>query len=136
MIKTIVGLAIAGIALLPYAEKAETPWVAEFGVDPIVTSAKAAEPAIRRLKVAAMSGTCMIEIAGAGNVPLQVRPEPSCASVHAGLEGANSWLSDGESALIADASGRTILGFGPSDGFAYESLPASGAIVTLSDIDI
>ena len=136
MIKTIVGLAMAGIALSPFSEKAETPWVAEYGVDPIETSSKADAQPFRVLKVASQSGSCMIEISGAGNVPLQVRPEPSCAAVHAGLEGAKSWLYSGDNAMIADASGRAILGFGPSDGFAFESLSASGAIVTLSDIDI
>lgn len=135
MIKTILGLAIAGIALAPFAEKSDAPkangpWVAEYGVDPIVTSAGA--PTIRHLKVATSDGQCMLSVTDAAAVVA----EPSCGDVHAGLERAAVWTVIGASASIADASGHVILEIGASDGFAYEGTSSAGGVVTLTEADI
>lgn len=140
MIKVIVGLAAAGIALAPFAEQSEVrkadaptntaPWVAEYGVDPIVTSAGVST--IRHLKVATSDGQCMLSVTDAASVVA----EPSCGHVHAGLEKASVWKVNGESAVIADASGRVILEVGASDGFAYEGTSAAGGVVTLTEADI
>lgn len=140
MIKVIVGLAAAGMALAPFAEKAEVrqaeatannaPWVAEYGVDPIITSADA--PTIRHLKVATSSGQCVLSVTNSA----AVMAEPSCSNVHAGLEKAAVWTVNGEFSAIADASGRVILEVGASDGFAYEGTSAAGGVVTLTDADI
>lgn len=140
MIRTIVGLAVAGIALSPFAENSgapatnapanTAPWVAEYGVDPIVTSAGVS--GIRHLKVATANGQCMVSVTGA----VAVVAEPSCIDVHAGLEKAAVWNANGEFAAIADASGHVILEVGASDGFAYEGTSVSGGVVTLTDADI
>ena len=135
MIRTILGLAIAGIALAPFAEKSaapidSSPWVAEYGVDPIVTSA--GSPAVRHLKVATSSGQCMLSVTNGA----AVAAEQSCGDVHAGLEKAAVWKVNGEFAAIADASGHVILEVGASDGFAYEGTSASGGVVTLTEADI
>jgi hypothetical protein len=139
MIRTIVGLAVAGIALSPFAKEtiapkqeaavSQAPWVAEYGVDPIVTSAGA--PAIRHLKVATSAGQCMLSLTNS----VSVVAEPSCGEVHAGLEKANLWIDQGATASIADTSGHVILEIGASDGFAYEGTSASGGIVTLTEAD-
>jgi hypothetical protein len=140
MIKVILGLAAAGIALAPFSEQSgaltsnaptnDAPWVAEYGVDPIVTSAGV--PTIRHLKVATSDGQCMLSVTDAAAVVA----EPSCGDLHAGLETATVWKVNGESAVIADASGRVILEVGASDGFAYEGTSAAGGVVTLTDADI
>ena len=144
MIKVIFGLAAAGIALAPFSEQSvvrkteaptnnapanNAPWVAEYGVDPVVTSA--GFPGIRHLKVATANGQCMLSVTDAAAVVA----EPSCGDVYAGLEKANAWLVTGETAAIADASGRVILEIGASDGFAYEGTSVDGGIVTLTDAD-
>ena len=135
MIRTILGLAIAGIALAPFAEKSaapktEAPWVAEYGVDPIVTSAGLRE--VRHLKVATADGQCMLSVTNMADV----KAEPACGDVYVGLEKANVWKANGEFATIADASGRAILEIGASDGFAYEGTSVGGGVVTLTDADI
>jgi hypothetical protein len=139
MIRTIVGLAVAGIALAPFADKSaaskpeaaqsDAPWVAEYGVDPIVTSAGV--PTIRHLKVATSVGQCMLSVTDTAAIVA----EPSCGHVHAGLEKASVWKVNGASAAIADASGRVILEVGASDGFAYEGTSAAGGVVTLTEAD-
>ena len=142
MIRTILGLAVAGIALAPFAEKSgamtannpadNAPWVAEYGVDPIVTRVAAAAAAVRHLRVATPDGQCMLSVTNMADV----KAEPACSNVYAGLEKANAWKANGEFATIADASGRAILEIGASDGFAYEGTSASGGVVTLTDADI
>jgi hypothetical protein len=137
MIRTIFGLAVAGIALAPFADKSaapttEAPWVAEYGVDPIVTSVGRAQAAVRHLKVATSDGACMLSVTD----DIAVHAEPSCDGVFAGLEKAATWKNRGEAAVIIDASGRTILEIGASDGFAYEGTSIGGGVVTLTDADI
>lgn len=139
MIRTIILLSVAGVALAPFAEDAavskpdmaqiDAPWVAEHGVDPIMTSA--GSPEVRHLKVATADGLCMISVTNMA----EVKAEPACATVYAGLEEANIWLVNGDMATIADASGLAILEVGASDGFAYEGTSASGGIVTLTETD-
>lgn len=135
MIRTIIGLAVAGIALAPFADKSaapinNSPWVAEYGVDPIVTSAGA--PAVRHLRVATADGQCMLSVTNMADV----KAEQACGGVYAGLEKANVWKVNGEFAAIADASGHVILEVGASDGFAYEGTSVGGGVVTLTDADI
>jgi hypothetical protein len=141
MIRTILGLAVAGVALAPFAEKAgapkaEAPWVAEYGVDPIVTSTGRDVPSVRHLKVATQDGQCLLSVISTLNSPSIVRAEPSCGDVYAGLDKASVWTSAGETGRIADAAGRLILEIGASDGFAYEGTSASGGVVTLTEADI
>ena len=139
MIRTIFGLAIAGITLAPFAENSavskpeaaqtNAPWVAEYGVDPIITSAGA--PTVRHLKVATSTGQCVLSVTNTA----AVIAEPSCSDVHAGLEKAAVWTVNGEFAAIADASGHVLLEVGASDGFAYEGTNAAGGVVTLTEAD-
>lgn len=141
MIRTIILLAVSGVAMAPFAdtspvakpesEQADAPWVAEYGVDPIVTSAGATQPAVRHLKVATSQGTCMLSVTNMASV----QAEPTCGSIQAGLEKAAVWKANGEFAAIADASGRVVLEVGASDGFAYEGTSATGGIVTLTEAD-
>lgn len=137
MIRTIVGLAVAGIALAPFADKSappavDAPWVAEFGVDPIVTREVAPSDAVRHLRVSSRDGQCMVSVTDAA----AVRAEPACASVQAGLENASVWTVKGDEAAIADATSYIILEIGASDGFAFEGTSATGNAITLTETDI
>ena len=136
MIKTIVGLALAGIALTPFAEKAIVPVAAQQSdVDTINTaSMKAANRLV--YDAAAPSGAhCRIVVDAGQAGQTFAHPEPECAKVYPGLETVFVWsTSTGETVRLGDQTGATVLELGASDGFAYEAVSPATAQLVISEI--
>lgn len=137
MLKTIVGLALAGIALTPFAEKAIVPVAAQQGdVDTINTSSM--KPANRLVyDAAAPSGAhCRIVVDAGQAGPAFAHAERDCAKVYPGLETVFVWsASTGDTVRLGDQTGATVLELGASDGFAYEAVSPATAQVIISEIN-
>ena len=135
MIKTIVGLAFAGIALTPFAEKGTAP--AELpGVDMTETSAMSSDNRLVYYAAAQSGAHCriLVDLTGLGSG--KAKPEADCAGVFPGLETVAQWSPTGEDTVrLNDAAGLTVLELGASDGFAYEAVSSDAAQVTFSEID-
>lgn len=135
MIKAIVGLALAGIALTPYAEKAQTSAAQQqIGIDPMETSSM--KPLGQTaFEVATLSGgKCLVSVdwRNAGVVKVQ----DACAQVFAGLETVSTWSeASGGAVRLKNAQGATILEIGASDGFAYESISPAVEVVTFTPVE-
>jgi hypothetical protein len=135
MIKAIVGLALAGIALTPYAEKAQTAAAEpQIGIDPTETSSM--KPLGQTaFEVATLSGgKCLVSVdwRNAGVVKVQ----DACAQVFAGLETVSTWTdAKGGTVHLKDTQGATILEIGASDGFAYESISPAAEVVTFTPVE-
>jgi hypothetical protein len=137
MIRTIAGLALAGIALTPYAEKAKLPVPAhQSDVDTINTSSmKSANQLV--YDAAAPSGAhCRIIVnTGQAGKPF-AHPEADCAEVYPGLETVSVWSQQVDDIVrLGDQSGMTVLELGASDGFAYEAVSPAAARITISEIN-
>lgn len=77
---------------------------------------------------------CLIKrLAGARPTVSVLQMDADCGEVFSDMPTAVSWLDleDG-SAVLVDSGGRELLVFGPSDGFAFESVTPGSLIVTLS----
>jgi hypothetical protein len=135
MIKAIVGLALAGIALTPYAEKAQTAAAEQqIGIDPMETSSM--KPLGQTaFEVATLSGgKCLVSVdwRKAGVVSVQ----DACVQVFEGLETVSTWTeASGGSVHLKDTQGATILEIGASDGFAYESISPAVEVVTFTPVE-
>jgi hypothetical protein len=137
MIKTIIGLAMAGIALTPFAEKTVSPAASQqTDVDPIKTGAMKS-PARLAYQAAAPSGAkCRILVDAPGFGITAAHADAACAEVYPGLETVADWtLAGADMVRLHDAAGTTVLELGASDGFAYEAVAPLAAQITISKIE-
>ncbi len=136
MIKTIVGLAFAGIALTPFAEKGSAPSPLPYAdVDPIQTSSMKAGSRTGYLVSAASGSSCRIVVAMLGSSDAAARADASCANVYPGLETVTRWSSSSENTVnLITNTGAALLVLGPSDGFAYEAVSPAATQITFSEI--
>ncbi len=131
MIKSVFGLLIAGVALMPFVDgKKVAPLVA------VAEPAHAATAGLVEYTLSSSSGqNChmkMLTQAIGGVAKLAV--DPACESVSAGLSKAVSWIEGSKgTAQIMGRDGQMILSVGPSDGFAYETSGSNANIVTFSE---
>ncbi len=137
MIRTIVGLALAGIALTPFAEKADRAVAAQqISVDPFETASMKPDSRMVFEAATALGGHCQISVNwGTGRVKT-AQAENACAQVHPGLETISAWSDAlGGTVRLQNAKGAMVLEIGASDGFAYESISADVEPVTFTRIE-
>lgn len=136
MFRTIASLAFAGLALMPFAEKAE---IAAIQSPPVVDSVKTGSLVGSNRHVfeaeAPSGARCRIAVddalrASAGQA------EADCAALLPGLEAMTLWVPQGTGTVrLVDNAGRTIAEVGASDGFAFEAVSPSIARFVLSDLN-
>ncbi len=136
MIKTIFSLAIAGIALTPFAEKGSAPTPLPYaGIDPIQTSSMKTGSRTEYLASAASGKSCRIVVAVLGSGDAAASADENCASVYPGLDTVARWSSAGGNTVnLITRSGTALLELGPSDGFAFEAVSPAAAQITFSEI--
>lgn len=137
MIRTIVGLALAGIALTPFAEKAEPASAAQqIAIDRIETASMKPDSRMVFEAATALGGHCLIAVDRRTGGVISAQAEDACAQVHPGLETISAWSDvPGGTIRLQNAKGATVLEIGPSDGFAYESISTEVEPVTFTRIE-
>ncbi len=137
MIKTIVGLVLAGIALTPFAEKAIVPVVAQQSdVDTINTSSMNLANRLVYDAAAPSGAHCRIVVDAGQAGQAFAHPEQECAKVYPGLETVFIWSTSTDATVrLGDQTGLTVLELGASDGFAYEAVSPATAQVIISEIN-
>ncbi len=136
MIRTIFSLALAGIALTPYADTGTPPTVLPYAdVDPIQTSSMKTGSRTEYLASAASGRSCRIVVAVLGSGDAAASADANCAGVYPGLDTLAHWSSAGGNTVnLFTKSGTALLELGPSDGFAFEAVSPAAAQVTFSEI--
>lgn len=133
MIKSVFGLLVIGIALMPFVDVKNAP--------PLVTKTAAARSeAVKSgfaeyTVISAAGQMCHIKMLtkAVGGVA-KLAADGACDGVSAGLSKAVSWVEgDQGTARIIGSDGQTIMAVGPSDGFAYETSGSNDNIVTFSE---
>ncbi len=136
MIRTIAAMAVVGIGLTPFVDKSETPAAGRApAVDTMETSSMMAANRIV-YEVAGPSGTnCRIFLEKLPTGIYSPRADVTCADVHSGLERVAYWTDFGNGSVrLEDDAHMTVLSLGASDGFAYESVSPSTALVTFAEV--
>jgi hypothetical protein len=138
MIKTIIGLALAGIALTPFADKAVSPVpMQQAEVDPMKTGAMPVSTHLVYQAAAASGAQCRIVVGAADNGIAAARADAGCAAVYPGLETVANWtLAGGDRVRLRNAAGMIVLELGSSDGFAFEAVVPAADQITISEIEI
>jgi hypothetical protein len=133
MIKSVFGLLVAGIALMPFVDgKKATPLAAQA----VATPTGVVSSGLIEYTLSSASGqNCHMKLltqAVGGVAKLAV--DPACEGVSAGLSKAVSWVEGAKgTAQIIGKDGQMIMCVGPSDGFAYETSGSNANIVTFSE---
>ena len=133
MIKSVFGLLIAGVALMPFVDgKKAAPLVTEAVAMPADTVKSGL---VEYTLNAATGQTCHIKmLTQAINGAAKLAVDDACDGVSAGLSKAVSWVDgDKGTARLIGSDGQTIMSIGPSDGFAYETSGSNADIVTFSE---
>lgn len=133
MIKSMFGVLVAGIALMPYVDaKTPPPVVAKA----IAMQRSAVAPSLVEYTLNSASGQIchmkMLTQPVGGVAKLNV--DSACDGMNADLSKAVAWVeSENGTAQIIGSDGQTIMTVGPSDGFAYETFGSDTDIVTFSE---
>lgn len=133
MIKSVFGLLIAGVALMPFVDgKNAAPLVSKS----VAAPSDATKSGLIEYTLNSASGQiCHIKmltkvVGGAAKLAV----DPTCDGVSAGLSNAVSWVEGARgTARIVGSDGQTIMAVGPSDGFAYETSGSDTELVTFSE---
>jgi hypothetical protein len=136
MIRTIAALALVGIGLTPFVDKSDTPALGKLqAVDTMETSSMTATNRIV-YDVAGPSGAnCRIFLEKLPTGMYSLKADVTCADVHSGLERVAYWTDFGNGSVrLEDDAHMTVLSLGASDGFAYESVSPSTALVTFAEV--
>lgn len=138
MFRTIIGLALAGIALTPFAEKGAIMTEPHpVGVDPIQTSSMATGNRTAYVAATPSGQSCRIVVEGLEGGAATAHADAGCAEVYPGLESVAQWSpSDGSTVRLLTATGDALLELGASDGFAYEAVSPLAAQVTFSQTGV
>jgi hypothetical protein len=135
--KLALGLLVAGIAAMPFVDKtdATSQPVLAYGDD--IAQTQHSPKQIAYIVTSHLGLSCRI-VGELGQVEIAVvKPDPSCATVMAGLENVSRWTAGASGFdLLQDASGKTILVIGPSDGFAYEATTEDGTQLSFALSDV
>jgi hypothetical protein len=133
MSKLALGLVVAGIAAMPFVDKGDKSdmpnlaYAETFDAAPLNSN--------QTVYVVASQGGAMCKIVNQldQHNDVVVKADNNCAAVHDGLERVTSWVSGTRgNDMLKDASGKTILVVGPSDGFAFEAVSYSGAQISFA----
>jgi hypothetical protein len=133
MIKSVFGLLVIGVALMPFVDgKKASPVVVKAAFIP----SNSVKSGLVEYTLNSASGqTCHIKMLTetVGGVA-KLAADGACDGVSAGLSKAASWIEgDKGTAQIIGSNGQTIMSVGPSDGFAYETSGSNADIVTFSE---
>ncbi len=137
MSKVAVGLLVAGIAAMPFVDRGDVPQKATVSYAERDVAAPAKTNQTVYVVSSSTGSSCRIvsEIDASNSVI--VKPERTCANVYDGLDRVAKWTADGRgNDALKDASGRTILVVGPSDGFAYEAVTNNGMQISFALSDV
>ena len=136
MFKSIVGLMIVGVALVPFTSSQRHRPDQRVAPTQIVSRAATAPAHLiaQQFTLNSPTGkTCKLEkFDNKSDRSFSVVADNGCDDVHAGLSQAVSWVDGTQgSAHIVAKDGKVLLNIGPSDGFAYESIDSGSEIITL-----
>jgi hypothetical protein len=133
MSKLALGLLVLGIAATPFVEKDVPVAKPVLAYDTTGSITPLANSQIVYVVRSTNGATCRVVSENKG----LIKPDSACAQVHEGLENVtNRVAGDQGNDLLKDASGKTIMVLGPSDGFAFEAVKEDGTQISFSLSDV
>jgi hypothetical protein len=127
MSKLALGLLVAGIAAMPFVDKTDATPQPVLAYGDTAAAQQSQSNQVVYVVTSNLGSSCKIVSEGNQGEVALVKPEGDCASVMEGLEQVTRWRASARGFdQLQNASGKTILVVGPSDGFAYEATTDDG----------